>query len=190
MTIEQIDETRVLIALGQEDMTLLSLEYETMSFKNPDSKKVLKKLITLAKSKFGYTYTENSITIEALRYDTGCLLVLTLVPKGQSPKRYRIKKKSPEVLYTLQDSECLLELSSQLYRSGFLLTGSSVIEKDNIYFLKIKQGQIVPEKALRILQEYSLEKTTDKTQIARICENGQIIAEKHPILHIGSAMCK
>lgn len=190
MTIEQIDETRVLIALGQDDMRLLSLEYETLSFKDPYSRRILKKLLKLAGARTGVPFSRQRVFVEALPYDKGCLLVLTFIPKEDAPKRYYIKKDAPKALYCFEDAEALLGASEQLYRGGFLLTGSTALTYNHRYYLYVDQGVRVPQKALFILREYALSETREKNKIAKVFEHGTIISKKHPVLTIGSAMCK
>lgn len=190
MTIEQLDETRVLIALGKDDMHILSLEYSTMGFKDPYSRRVLKKLLALAGAKTGLTVSNRTVMVEALPYDKGCLLVLTLVPKENGPKKYRIKRSQTSTMYCFENSEALLGACEQLYLGGFLLTGSIVWEHKNKYYLIVKPSIAIAEKALFTLREYALVETTKKTEIAKITEHGNIVAESHAILHIGHAMCK
>src|SRR5574344_1355283 len=92
MTIQQLDDTRVIIVLCKEDMETLSLKYSTLSFKDAHSRTVIKQLVSVAGHRAGFTLSNHSVAIEALPYNTGCLLVVTLLPKSRNPKRYRIKR--------------------------------------------------------------------------------------------------
>lgn len=190
MTIEQIDETRVLIALCREDMQVLSLEYNTMGFKDPYSRKVLKKLLALAGARTGVTVSNRSVMVEALPYDKGCLLVVTFLPKGEYPKKYRIKSEKSRTMYCFENCENLLAAAQQLYLGGFLLQGSKVFELNGEYFLIAGTGNKGLQKALIILKEYALKETSKKTELAKIEEHGRVIADNNAILRIGSAMCR
>lgn len=190
MTFELIDETRILIVLAEDDMDFLNLNYDTMSFKDPHSRKILKKLLTLAKTKTGIPSFDHRVIIDALPYNTGCLLVLTLAPKNDKPRRYKIKKPFFETAFCFEETEDMLCATEALYKNGYLLTGSCILSFKSKYYFIIGNQKEIPLKAKHILNEYSLKKTTDKKEIFRIKECGKLIAKKHPILNIGSAMCR
>ena len=56
MTIEQLDERKVLISLGCDDMKNFDLEFENMSFYSEHSKRVLLRLLRLACMKAGLSH--------------------------------------------------------------------------------------------------------------------------------------
>ena len=91
-------------------------------------------------------------------------------------------------MYAFDVLEHFLCCAQQLYGAGFLLEGSSLYLHQGEYYLNLPTGSI-PFKAQGILNEFSLEKTSKPLEIAKIKEFGKIIAKKHAILRIGSAMC-
>ncbi len=84
MTIEQIDTGKVMIVLGSSDMKDFSLEYKTLSFSDPHSRKILSRLLTLACTKTGLSIENKKMLVEALPHKSGCLILLTLKPKTRS----------------------------------------------------------------------------------------------------------
>jgi len=190
VTIQQIDDSRVIIALCKEDMEILSLEYNTMGFTDPHSRNILKKLLNVAGSRTGLTVTNHSVVVEAMPYDKGCLLVITLLPKGAKPKKYRIKHCEKKTMFTFENAESLLCCAKQLYLKGFLLMGSHAYEENNKYHLIVNITKDVPKDAIYILREYALVETRKKLQIANIAEHGNVIAHNQAILTIGSALCQ
>ena len=189
MTIEQIDETRLIIALCSEDMQVFSLDFDTMGFNDPHSRKILKRLLKLAGSRTGLCVSDKTLVVEALPHAEGCIFLITLVPKGEGKRKtYKIKKPCGRCMYAFDVLEHFLCCAQQLYGAGFLLEGSSLYLHQGEYYLILPTGSI-PFKAQGILNEFSLEKTSKPLEIAKIKELGKIIAKKHAILRIGSAMC-
>lgn len=193
MTIEQIDEKRIIIALCKKDMEILSLEYETMGFKDPYSRRVLKNLLSLAGKRTGMAVHDHTLMVETLPYDKGCIIVVTLIKDKNKCKRYRIKNsdkilKSKKLMYAFENSEDFLTCTMNLYKCGTLLMGSKAFELNKKYYLIVKSKEC-PLKALTVLREYSCKETKNKLQIAYITEHGNIVADNHAILRIGSAMC-
>ena len=90
MNIEQIDDSRVLITLCDEDMKSYSVSFDTMSLSDEHTKKVLKQLMYYASDKTGISFEKKHILIEALKYEHGCILLFTVSEKGKR-KIYKIK---------------------------------------------------------------------------------------------------
>lgn len=193
MTIEQIDEKRIIIALCKKDMEVLSLEYETMGFKDPYSRRILKNLLSLAGKRTGMAVHNHTLMVEALPYDKGCIIMVTLVNDKTKRKRYRIKNsdkilKNKNIMYVFENSENFLTSAMHLYKCGTLLMGSKAFELDKKYYLIVKSKEC-PLKSLTILREYACKEIKSKLKIAYVKEHGNTVADSHAILRIGSAMC-
>ena len=113
MTIEQIDPGKVMIVLGSNDMKDFSLEYNTLSFKDPHSRKILSRLLTLACSKTGMSIDNKKMLVEALPHKSGCLILLTLKPKTKR-RVYRVKKPDRILCAVFPDVESLIGASLAL----------------------------------------------------------------------------
>ena len=93
MTVEQIDSSKVLISLCNEDLTEYSLRFDTMSFNDPHSRRILNKLLTIACGKTGIKQEKDkSMLVEAMPHSNGCLILLTMNHKKKKRTVYRIKK--------------------------------------------------------------------------------------------------
>ena len=189
MTIEQIDETRLIIALCNEDMQVFSLDFDTMGFNDPHSRRILKRLLKLAGSRTGISVSDKTLVVEAMPHAEGCIFLITLVPKGEGErKKYKIKKPGGSCMYTFEKLEHFLCCTQHLYEAGFLFEGSSTYLYKDRYYLILTTGKSLPFKAQGILNEFSLEKATGKLTVSKIKEFGKVIAKNHTILRIGSAM--
>ena len=81
MTIEQIDSGKVMILLKNSDMKDFALEYSSLSFSDPHSRRILTRLLSLACSKTGVSAKNKKMFVEALPHKNGCLILLTLKEK-------------------------------------------------------------------------------------------------------------
>ena len=79
MNIEQIDESRVLITLCDEDMESYSVSFESLSLSDNHTRRVLKKLMYYASDRTGIKKKKKHILIEALKYEHGCLLLFSCI---------------------------------------------------------------------------------------------------------------
>lgn len=188
MTIQQLDEKRVIIALCKEDMEMLSLKYSTMCFADRHSRSVLKRLLCVAASRTGISISNCSTVVEALPGESGgCLLIVTLLPRGTHPKRYRILHCNKTKMFTFDTLEDLLCCTHQLYIHGYRPTSSAYGQADK-YYLTVNMTKDVPKDAIYILREYAPKETENKLQVAAICEYGRLLAADNAIWRIGNAM--
>ena len=111
MTIEQLDGERVLILLGSGDMKDFALEYDTLSFSDTHSRKILSRLLTLACLKTGLSCADKKMLVEAVPQDGGCIILLTLKPKR---RLYRIKRRQKCVCAVTDDVDDLMSAAEAL----------------------------------------------------------------------------
>lgn len=182
MTIEQIDGSKVLILLGSQDMKDFSLEYKTLSFTDPHSRRILLRLLTLACTKTGVNIENKKMIVEALPHPNGCLILLTLTPKNKR-KIYKIKRSPKNLCCIFKDSEALIQASVALSRK-------SALPENSVYLYKDKYCLIVADKpvslsALAMLEEFSESFVCSGVVCARIRENGKEISSQNAMENIG-----
>ena len=171
MTIEQIDPSKVMIVLGSNDMKDFSLEYNTLSFSDPHSRKILSRLLTLACSKTGMSIDNKKMLVEALPHKSGCLILLTLKPKTKR-RVYRVKKPSKCLCCIFSDVERLIKASVALRKS---LPENSVFYYNDKYYLLIdKNVALYP---LALLEEFSECYICSKIAAAKVREAGREIGD-------------
>lgn len=169
MTIEQIDPSKVMIVLGNNDMKDFSLEYNTLSFSDPHSRKILSRLLTLACSKTGISIDNKKMLVEALPHKSGCLILLTLKPKTKR-RAYRIKKADRYLCCIFPDVERLITASVALKDK---LPENIVFYFDDKYYLLIEKN--IALHALAALEEFSQCYMCSKIAAAKVKEAGREI---------------
>lgn len=176
MIIQQIDNSKVLIVLGGNDMEDFSLEYEKLSFDDPHSKKILKRLLSLACSKAGFNITDKKILIEAIPQEKGCLILLTLVPERHR-KIYRIKKQRKNLCYVFEDTENLISASKALSNSQIHFENSIYLWEGK--YVVILENVIENTSLFSKFREFSVCTLKGKIHTARIKESGKLLADKN-----------
>lgn len=181
MTIEQLDSCRVLIVLKAEDMRDFSLEYNTLSFSDAHSRRILSRLLTLACSKTGMDVTNKKMLVEALPHKNGCLILLTLSPKKKR-KSYKIKRDRKKLCCIFKDVDGLLDASMAL--RGKILPRNRAYRLKEKYYLII-DSRPVSLSALGTLTEFCETVSCSPAAAARIEENGRLIADGNAVRKIG-----
>lgn len=172
MTIEQIDSSKILIVLGDKDMRDFALEYGTMSFDDPHSRKILGSILTLACTKTGMSTKGKRMLVEALPHPDGCLILLTL-EANRKPRVYKIKRKKRAVCAVFENAE-------ELIRASVVLKNNINVPENSLYFYGDKYYLIldsiyIPCSVMRVLREFSLKVIQSNIFSARIKENGRLI---------------
>ena len=171
MTIEQIDPSKVMIVLGSNDMKDFSLEYSTLSFNDPHSRKILSRLLTLACNKTGMNIENKKMLVEALPHKSGCLILLTLKPK-EKRRFYRVKKPPKSLCCIFSDVENLINASLALYG---MLPDNEVYYFDNKYYLIIERHLALYP--LAKLEEFADCYVCSKISAAKVREAGREIGD-------------
>ena len=116
MTIEQIDNERILIALCDEDMKSFSLEFESMTLSDSHVKEMIQRLLKFASKETGISVKNKKMLIEAIPYINGCLFLITLTQKAHKRKIYKIKNARPIIIGFI-DAEDMLRCISVVYKA-------------------------------------------------------------------------
>lgn len=171
MTIEQIDSGKVMIILGCDDMKDFSLEYDTLGFSDPHSRRILSRLLKLACTKTGLSVNNKRMLVEALPHKSGCLILLTLTEK-HNRKVYKIKKSDKSYVCIFYDVEALIQASVATKR--FPAAKGRVYLCDKKYYLIIETLPLSLN-LMSALEEFSDACVCSKPACARIAENGKEI---------------
>ena len=171
MTIEQIDPSKVMIVLGSNDMKDFSIEYNTLSFKDPHSRKILSRLLTLACSKTGISIDNKKMLVEALPHKSGCLILLTLKPKTKR-RVYRVKKPDRCLCCIFADVESLI---------GAAVALRSRLRENRVYGFRDKYYLLIGENialgTLALLEEFADCYVCSEIAAAKIREAGSGIGD-------------
>ena len=188
MTIEKIDDSRLLIALCNEDMEVFSLDYEKMCLADPYYRKILKRLLSLAGVRTGIDTRGKTLLVESMPHSDGCIFLITLVPKGErGSKRYKVKRRGSTHIYGFESIDDMLLCLENLYKAGFVRAKSDVYRLNNRYSLVLKTSFDLPFKAKAILSEFCSYQSESHAEIAAVKEYGTAIAHECAIMLIGGA---
>lgn len=187
MFIEQLDSTRLLITLEQEDLNTFELEPYSISLENNETKSLLKQLLTLAAIKAGVPIRDRVLSVETLPYDCGCFLLVTIKPKSKR-KTYKIKNDGKTILTSFLDVEAMLNAIQRLYSSSARISDCSLFENDGIYYLTLTHSNSDTENIKRILEEYGEVLPCSSFSKARLSEFYNIVCENNVIEKLGSQL--
>lgn len=178
MTIEQLDSHKMLIVLCRKDMQNFALEYNTLSFDNPHSKKILRRLLTLACNRTEAVTTDKKMIVEALPYDDGCLILVTIKDKIKR-KIYKVKKKKYTLCFSFENTENLFSFASS-FKADLCVPDNSLYYYNKNFFVILENIEnyknFVPKG-----KEFCREYKKDRLFCAKIMECGKKILEKEAI---------
>lgn len=186
MTIEQIDGSKVLIILGSKDMQNFSLEYDTLTFQDPHSKKILRRLLSLACTKAELSVQNKKMVVEALPHNSGCLILLTLKPKVKR-KIYTIKKLPQDICCTFETTENLFSFARAFSKNIILPKSSLYYYGDNycVIMEDINHSKSFVFKTREFCDKY----ISSKIYSAKVKEYGEQIIAHNAIKKINEYFC-
>ena len=117
MNIEKIDTSRIIISLCAGDMEKYDITFESLNFSETHSKTVLKEIMACASEKTGVNFNNKRIMIEALKYEKGCLLLVTLSARK---KIYRVKYYDNSYIFTFNPLRIAVSLLADSDFANFL----------------------------------------------------------------------
>ncbi len=179
--IDRLSDNRVLVRIGESELSAYELDYESLSFDNERSKKILLDIMHRACKKSGIETVGKRVIIEAIMLDRDVYILISVEQKSR--RFYRLKSPSQAVCYMLGESGNFLDAIEKLYRERVLCNRNSVYLYENRYYL-IFDYPSVPKRLRSILSEYGQSKP-DRVNAARIKETGRLICEHNAILQIG-----
>ncbi|HIS67950.1 MAG TPA: adaptor protein MecA [Candidatus Gallacutalibacter stercoravium] len=189
MLIERIGETRLLILLAREDMQLYNISYDDLDWRDDHSREAIRRILEQANDETGFCTRDRRLLIEAIPGKTGCMLVITLLPRRRNGKRFRIKRgpaiaahrrsaSRPPILLRLEETESLLRamhiLAGIPFVQGELYSLHQVNSASSCYYLLLEGALPSREKAL--LQEYGRFCGRSALKAAYIRERGTLLA--------------
>lgn len=189
MTIEQIDSSKLLITLCSCDMEDYRLEFGTMGFENPHSRKILNRLINIVCTKTGLSSKNKKLLLEALPYDNGCIILVTFMEKQTANKKYKIKKHGENACYIFLKIEDMIKAVTMIYSQKLYVPSAAVYSYKEKYYL-IFHSSPLSRMAKRILSEYGKRRRCERIFLSSLDEAGQKICGKNAISTLGKAFSK
>ena len=189
MTIEQLGKTKLLISLCSQDMKDFSLRFDTMSLWDDHSRKVLWRLLHLASSKTGIPMDESCVLVEAVPFDSGCVLLVSLIDKGDRRKTYRAVKPKGRPCVMFCTSTELLSCAEMVYRQEMPLHKNSLWLFEDRYYL-LFDYPCISQKAKGLLGEFGKVFLANDRKVATLKEAGKALCEGDAMNTVGRVVCK
>ena len=185
MNIEQIDTSRIIISLADKDMEHYSVSFETLNLDEFHSREVLKELLYYASVKTGISFKNKKILIEAMQYEHGCLLLITVSDKNKNRKIYRIKSYTDSYIFTFGSVEDFLACMKALYNIKDNKFFSSAFVDNGLYYLAIQSASALKNKYLSTISEFSTQINRGDICLAALREHATLLCDKNAIETIG-----
>ncbi len=185
MNIEQIDNSRILISLADKELESYSVTFENLSLSETHSRTVLKELLHYASVKTGISFQNKKILIEALKYEHGCLLLLTV---SKIRKTYHIRHCSNAYTFTFSNAENFLACIKALYRMQPDRFLSSAFSYHQTYFLVIRSSSPLKPGYINTINEFAVSCKRGNVFIAFLMEHAKLLKHHHAVQNIGKAL--
>ncbi len=150
MYIEQLDDARLLIALGSEETTLFggSAEAEDCT---EGSLRAFYGLISLAAAKTGIPLNNKRITVELLPGGGSCLMIVTFQPQKRLPAG-----RSVRLIAGFKSAGDMLECTSRLREIPEISSAAASIRKARSgYFVAASSAPLQARAIFRVMSEYA-----------------------------------
>ena len=183
VTVNKLADNRVLITLCNKDMTDFSLDFNSMSFNDNHSRRVILRIMQAACRRYGINVSGKRLNVEAMLFGDDCYLLVT-VSKKQSPHTYRLKS-GFAVCYAVENAEALLALVKALYRKSVLSPKNAVFELNGKYYIIFEH--YLPLTLRRVLSEYA-KKKGGIVSAAQIREYGNPVCTRDAVAQIGKCL--
>ena len=182
MNIEKIDTSRILVSLCANDMEKYAITFESLNFSETHSRTVLKEIMAYASQRTGVDFDKKRIIIEALKYENGCLLLITLSARKRI---YRARYYENSYIFTFDSAENFLSCLKTLYRlkkDTFL--SSAYLYKDE-YYLVIKSSSRLKAKYINTISEFCGNRKRNSLLNEFLSEHARILKLNNAVQSIG-----
>lgn len=191
MKIELLDDKTVKVLLSDIDMKSLELSYEEMDYKNPQTKRVLLKLIDEIKKEVKINLNAGKLFIEAFPYaDGGCILYVNVleIQRDNSQKKPRQGFDTP-LIFMFEDIDSLAKLSGRLIaRYSHIILKSTLYLWERKYYLMLYTYFKMDNDLIQLIKEYGKFYGRGATRSAIVMEHAKELIKADAIGTIESCI--
>lgn len=160
LKIELLDDKTVKVLLSKVDMTAYNLSYEEMDYKNPQTKRIILKLIEEIKKEVKINLSTGKLFIEAFPYaDGGCILYVNLLDAGKADALSQKKLKpgfDTPLIFVIDDLNYLGVLSNRLVtRYSHIILKSALYLWESNYYLLLYTYFKMDSEIIKLIGEYA-----------------------------------
>lgn len=183
LTIERVDNNRIIIALSQDDMKTLGLVFRKLDFENKLYKTLVDNLIDIAGKEVGFPIENKKMIIEFLPQNGGYVIFITLVSIRKKEKRkvYKIKGNGGPVIFFFSEIENLIaaiQRVREVYNSNLK---SDLLLYNDYYFLILSPKTLLSGSLKFIFNEYGKNYEKGLLSAAKVYEHGKVIIKSNAI---------
>ena len=186
MFIEQLDSTRLLITLENEDLGVFDLNPKTVLNEDKNTKKLFKQILTLAAVKTENKKKNKSVSIELMPYDNGCFLLATINTKKR--KIYKIKKNDSYLLAEFNSTGDVLRSIKLLHTKGLSHYSCCLYTDSKRYYLFFTSKASIPTDLKIILSEFGKIRSCTLVTKSKLNESCKLLHGENSIAYIGSML--
>ena len=172
MNIEQINDKKVILSLTNEDMKKLNMDIDTISIGKKHSRDI------------GLSFKNKRIIIEALKYNGGCILLISTHEKNKR-KTYRMMRFQSERIFVFDELQSMLTCIRELYRIVDTEIKSSIYYDGNNYYLLLYGFSVFKTKYTKTIQEWSIRNCSGEYFSYKLGEHGNLLWKENALQHIG-----
>lgn len=175
-----------MIALTNEDMSVLDIKFDRLNWKDEYSQKIIKRLLSKAEAEINSAIEDNEIMIESIPHDNGCFVLITLVSgKLDGRKIYKVKEKEKLYVFEFMTLDDFLDAIKFLKRKNSIELKNTLVLFDNKYYLIVYSKGVLSFDIQSILTEFSKFLNNSFVLAARIIELGNILVKDNAINIVG-----
>ena len=190
MNIEQIDEQRILISLCDEELELYSVSFDALGIGERNSEKMLKDLLSRAEEQTGISIKNKHILIEAMRFERGCLLLVTISEKSDRKTGGPLRAESNLLAFRFEDSDALLGCICALCTMKDFPCESSLLEYRGSYYLVISSSEPADKAVTNTMLEFGSAAGKGRCFISSLREHARIITPERAVETVGRSIMK
>lgn len=181
MKIEVLADEKLCVSLSNSDLKDLDITYEEMDYSNVETRRVIWTVLDEAKNCLNTPInTDGRLLIEVCPDENGgCIMFFTAIPKDDKAnnKRLVMKKEAEPLLLKLLDNNSLIEATVLLEKKKSLLVRWELFKFGEDFCIAIFPKISHTAELTYILGEYGDIEVCEKSRLAEIFENGQLLKD-------------
>lgn len=192
MKIELLDDNTVKIMLSKEDMEQFGITYDEMDYKNPETKRVILKLIDTVKKDASIDLSKGKLFIEAFPYaDGGCILYVNILnPSGSESSKKQKSSFDTPLIYRFVDLSALCAAARCLHeRYDHIILKNALYLLEDAYYLSLYTYFKLDDKVSCLLGEYGQFFGKGAVAAALVQEHAKELLDKDAIQTITETLC-
>ncbi len=204
MKAELVSPTKLKILLETGDMTRYGLSFEELDYARPETRKVFREVLELARRDTGFESSGCRLFVEAFpEKDSACSLIVTKLPwvsdsdvltrllrgRNASPDGAQLSfhKSRGTYLYRFDGFDQVADAASAVQELIGLSMDTRLIRQGKYYYLMLTLPRLHPyERSIcSILSEYGTETESTELGNARLLEHGSLLIQQNAIQTLG-----